>query len=59
MRDDDPREQEKAYKEVSYANQAAIQRVESHLVYEIKQQREYHIRKLIDIQKAIDAINQI
>lgn len=32
---------------------------ESHMIYELKQHREYYIRKLIDIQKAIDAIRMI
>jgi hypothetical protein len=32
---------------------------ESHMVYELKQQREYYIKKLVTISVAIDAINQI
>jgi hypothetical protein len=30
---------------------------ESHMVYELKQKREYHIMQLVNIQKAIDAVN--
>lgn len=32
---------------------------ESHTVYELKQQREYHLMKLVAIQNAIEAINKI
>ena len=43
-----------------YPNQPSISPpCESHTVYELRQQREYFIKKIIDIQKAIDAINQI
>jgi hypothetical protein len=32
---------------------------DSHIVHELKQKLEYHIRKIGDIQKAIDAVNNI
>jgi len=32
---------------------------ESHMVYELKQQREYLIRKLIIVQEAIDAVSAV
>ena len=34
-------------------------RTESHLIYELKQKREYLIRQLMDIQQAIDAVNRV
>jgi hypothetical protein len=40
-------------------NQAMVQPIESHMVYELKQKREYHIQELVKIQKAIDAVNQV
>jgi len=40
------------------ANQTAQPR-ESHMVYELKQKREYHLQQLAAIQKAIEAINQV
>jgi len=32
---------------------------ESHMIYELKQKREYHIMQLVNIQKAIDAVNMV
>lgn len=32
---------------------------ESHMVYELKQKREYHIQQLVLIQAAIDALNRL
>ncbi len=45
--------------QVPYDNQTAGQalRTESHLVYELKQKREYLFRQLLTIQQAIDAVN--
>lgn len=30
-----------------------------HMVYELEQKRDYHIKQLVDIQKAIDAISMV
>jgi hypothetical protein len=46
-------------KSTGYGQNKFFTSVESNLVYELKKQREYFLRKLVDIQKAIDAINQI
>jgi hypothetical protein len=51
------RDEEKQATDAKYAHNQVAMRTESHMVYELKQQREYHIRKLMDIQKAIDAVN--
>ena len=51
------RDEEKQATDAKYAGNQVAMRAESHMVYELKQQREYHIRKLMDIQKAIDAVN--
>jgi len=39
-------------------NQVAMPR-ENHMIYELKQRREYHLRELMNIQKAIEAIQQV
>lgn len=36
-----------------------IQPRESHTVYELKRQREYHIEQIVKITQAIDALNKI
>ncbi len=46
--------------DMSYTNKvsAASQFGESHIVYELKQKREYYISKLVELQQAIDAVNK-
>ena len=44
------------YKNVNQVAMAGNLKSESHMQYELRQKMNYHIRKLIDIQKAIDAI---
>lgn len=48
----------KEYSLGSTTNQVTMPR-ESHMIYELKQKREYHIMQLVNIQKAIDAINLV
>lgn len=38
---------------------AQAKSVESHMVYELKQRMQYHIYKIMEIQKAIDAVNAV
>lgn len=38
---------------------ASGQAKESHMVYELKQRREYLLKQLLDIQKAIDAVSKV
>ena len=45
------------YKNINQATtMGQITRSESHMQYELRQKMNYHIRKIIDLQKAIDAI---
>lgn len=47
-----------AYKEVQCKVGSEIRpSTESHMIYELRQLREHYIKKLIDIQVAIDATN--
>lgn len=43
-------------RERGYAEQA---KPESHMVYELKQRREYHLQQLVIIQEAINAVNRV
>lgn len=55
------REEEEKRQAAEYYNQNATTAnslpTESHLVYELKQKREYLLRQLFVIQQAIDAVN--
>lgn len=53
MRDEDYKARESETK--AFDNQT-IQRPELHMIYELKQRREYLLIELVNIQKAIDAI---
>ena len=50
---------EKAKMETNQVADQLSPHTKSHMIYELKNQREYYLRKLFDIQRAIDAINQI
>lgn len=53
---------EKAYRRnqaETEAKQAMNMAPESHMVYELRQRMQYHINKIMEIQKAIDAVNTI
>ena len=49
-------EQAKAYPGNPVGGQLA-QSTESHMVYELKQKREYLLRQIVIVQQAIDAVN--
>lgn len=40
-------------------DQISKQPIESHMIYELKQKREYHIQQLVIIQKAIDSLKSL
>lgn len=42
-----------------FGNQAQDMPRKPHMVYELEQKRDYHIRQLVDIQKAIDAVSVV
>lgn len=51
-----------AAKQEQYRDQAGSEltaRLDSHTIYELKQQRDYHLRKVTDIQNAIDAVIRV
>ena len=49
-------EQAKVYPGNPVGGQLA-QQAESHMVYELKQKREYLLRQIVIVQQAIDAVN--
>lgn len=63
MCDNQKEEAEKNYYRTRSINEAQAASItknsESHLVYELKQKREYLLRQLLVVQQAIDAVNSV
>ncbi len=58
MRDDPQKPEEgKLYNQTS--NIKTTNQIESNMIHELKQQRDYLFKLLVDVQKAIDAVNLI
>ena len=52
---DDPNLKSPPYQETAQT----ISTRDNHMIYELKQKREYHIQQLVNIQKAIDAVSTV